>query len=202
MKNSGIYKIQSKIKPERVYIGSAANLEKRWNDHCQGLRKNKHKNPKLQSHYNKYGESDFVFIIIEPCLPPFLTIREQYYIDTIIPWFNICKIAGSPLGLKWSEESKQKVRGNKNHRFGKCPSTETRQKHRESAMGNKYSLGVSPSELTRNKMSESHKRYFETEKGKEEKQRYRLLYKGKTRSDKIKGNIKEGQRLSRIKKSA
>jgi hypothetical protein len=28
-KISGIYKIQSKIKPERIYIGSAVNLQKR-----------------------------------------------------------------------------------------------------------------------------------------------------------------------------
>ncbi len=27
---SGVYKIQSKIKPERIYIGSSVNINSRW----------------------------------------------------------------------------------------------------------------------------------------------------------------------------
>ena len=54
---SGIYKIQSIIKPERCYIGSAVNIQKRWRDHKRELRNNKHSNKKLQNHCNKYGES-------------------------------------------------------------------------------------------------------------------------------------------------
>jgi predicted DNA-binding protein (MmcQ/YjbR family) len=54
----GIYKIQSVIKPERIYIGSAKNIRIRWNIHTSNLKLNRHENKKLQNHYNKYGVND------------------------------------------------------------------------------------------------------------------------------------------------
>lgn len=109
MKISGIYKIQSIINPERTYIGSAIHISKRWKEHLRLLKKGKHHSKKLQSHFDKYGESDLVFIIIEPCLPEFLTIREDTYFKPL-PFFNICPKAGSPLGMRHSEEAKEKNR--------------------------------------------------------------------------------------------
>ena len=106
---SGIYKIQSKIKPEKLYIGSAIQIKSRWALHIADLRKNQHHASKLQNHYNKYGEDDLVFTIIEPCLPPFLVIQEQHYIDKLKPFFNSRKRADSLLGYKWSKESKDKL---------------------------------------------------------------------------------------------
>ena len=47
---SGIYQIQSIIKPEKKYIGSAINIRKRWHIHLCNLRKNKHHSKKLQRH--------------------------------------------------------------------------------------------------------------------------------------------------------
>ena len=54
MKTSGIYRIQSKIKSERIYIGSSVNIQSRWYHHLADLRKNIHGNSKLQNHFNKY----------------------------------------------------------------------------------------------------------------------------------------------------
>lgn len=105
-KISGIYQIQSKMHPDRIYIGSAVGLYQRWWVHLCNLKANKHKNKKLQNHFNKYGEQDLQFIVLEECAKDFLIQREQYYIDTLNPWFNICKIAGSMLGFKFSDESK------------------------------------------------------------------------------------------------
>ena len=109
MKIFGIYKIQSIIKPRRCYVGSSINIKKRWNDHLKRLRNNHHENIKLQRHYNKYGESDFVFIILEPCLPNFLLIREQYYIDKFNPYFNLSKKASGGNYGKLSEKHKRKI---------------------------------------------------------------------------------------------
>jgi group I intron endonuclease len=108
MKISGIYKIESQIKPERIYIGSAIDIQGRWRVHLHSLRNNKHHSKKLQNHYNKYGELDLVFIITEPCLPEFLIIREQHYLDTLTHYFNIQPTAGSPLGVKHSKEDNKK----------------------------------------------------------------------------------------------
>jgi len=67
MKISGIYKIQSKIKPERIYIGSANNIGKRRTNHLHKLRYGIHHAIKLQNHYNKYGVNDLIFETIEEC---------------------------------------------------------------------------------------------------------------------------------------
>lgn len=109
MKILGIYKIQSKIKPHKFYIGSSINVQYRWYKHLELLRSNKHHSRKLQFHYNKYGEDDLVFIVIEPCLPDFLALREQYYLDNLKPFFNCSPSAESPRGIKRSDETKRRM---------------------------------------------------------------------------------------------
>lgn len=105
----GIYKIQSKIKPGRIYIGSSINIHNRWIDHLKELRSKKHHNGRIQNHYNKYGELDLQFSIIVGCDKENLISYEQFYIDSLNPFFNICKTAGSPLGCKQSDETKRKL---------------------------------------------------------------------------------------------
>ncbi len=105
MKLSGIYKISSIIKDFRIYIGSAINIKQRNYLHLSQLRNNKHHSKKLQRHFNKYGEKDLLFEIIEECTVETLINREQYWIDLLNPYFNTAKIAGSTLGVKCSEES-------------------------------------------------------------------------------------------------
>jgi len=135
----GIYKIQSIIKPDRVYIGSAVNFRHRRNIHFRTLRKNKHKNPKLQAHYNKYGGKDLVFSILVVCDIKYITPEggviwlEQFFLDAYKPWFNIAKIAGSSLGVKRSDKTKallSRIKGNKTdeekrkcgeHNIGRIP---------------------------------------------------------------------------------
>lgn len=180
MQKSGIYKITSKIKSDRFYIGSAIDLKQRKRDHFKDLRKNKHGNSRLQNHYNKYGEQDLVFEVIEYVeYKTKLLEREQFYIDSLNPFFNICKVAGSLLGTKRSEETKKKMSlakigkpsSNKNRKlsedhkyklsishFGLKRSDETRRKMSEnSGMKGRVSpkKGLKCSEITRQKMSKS-----------------------------------------------
>jgi len=122
--NTGIYLIQSLIKPYRIYVGSAKNITRRWSKHLQDLRLNKHHSPQMQWHYNKYGEDDLLFSILEPCEAQELTNIEQYYLDKHKPYFNTCKTAGNTLGYKHSDESKKKIS--------------------EAGRGNKYTLGREP----------------------------------------------------------
>jgi group I intron endonuclease len=166
MKMSGIYKIQSKIKPERVYIGSSVNVRNRRHDHFRELRLGIHKNSRLQKHCNKYGLDDLVFSVLIGCDKQNLLAYEQFYIDALKPYFNISPTAGNTLGCKCSEETKRKIsEANK----GKCPSEEARRKmgasHRGShrseetrrkmslaALGNKNAVGTIPSEETKEKI--------------------------------------------------
>ena len=109
-KFSGVYKIQSICKPERVYIGSAVNIRKRWYHHDSNLRLNKHHSPKLQSHYNKYHKEDLEYSILMTCDKKDLIYNEQLFIDQYNPYFNINKKADSRLGMAHTKETKEKLR--------------------------------------------------------------------------------------------
>lgn len=106
----GIYKITC-LKNFKYYIGSSINLDRRKKQHFQSLLNNKHANIKLQRSYNKYGVENFRFDIIELLeTSKNLLKREQFYIDTTKPYFNICKIAGNSLGVIRREKTKEKLR--------------------------------------------------------------------------------------------
>lgn len=61
-----IYKIEN-LCNGKSYIGCSNNAEKRFKQHINLLNKNKHKNPKLQNAWNKYGEKQFTFYIVTEC---------------------------------------------------------------------------------------------------------------------------------------
>lgn len=110
-KSSCIYKISSITKPDIFYIGSAVNFQARKLKHLSSLRRGVHINNYLQNHYLKYGIDDLYFEIVENVInKESLLDREQFYIDTLKPKFNLCKIAGSCLGRNPSKETKEKIR--------------------------------------------------------------------------------------------
>lgn len=82
----GIYKITN-IKTGQMYIGQSSSIEKRWKNHISKLRSNKHHNEFLQNSWNKYGEKNFNFSIIEtfpkdtPFLNDVLNDSEEYFIQ-------------------------------------------------------------------------------------------------------------------------
>jgi len=104
-----IYKISSLIS-DKIYVESAVNFKKRHNRHISDLNLKRHNSPKLQCFVNKHGIECLIFSIIENVEDRELLIeREQFYIDTLKPWFNIRLIANSPKGLKASDETKRKM---------------------------------------------------------------------------------------------
>ena len=106
MKNV-IYKISNNIN-DKIYIGSSKEFNNRINQHRYNLKKGNHHSILLQRHYNKYGIESLVFEIIEKCSFEDLIKREQFYIDSLEPFFNIRRTAESNFGLKRSDESKLK----------------------------------------------------------------------------------------------
>lgn len=75
----GIYKITN-IKNNKVYIGQSVNIEKRWREHIYAFRRGDHTNVYFQRAWNKYGEENFIFEIIEECLIENLNDKESFYI--------------------------------------------------------------------------------------------------------------------------
>ncbi len=83
-KESGIYQIRNIING-KIYIGKSINLNNRKSQHFLSLRKNIHKNFKLQGSVNKHGINNFVFEILEICKD--IDTKEINYINK----FNTCK---------------------------------------------------------------------------------------------------------------
>lgn len=140
MKISGIYQVQSKVKPERIYIGSTKNIYLRWNEHLRRLKKGDHHSKKLQSHFNKYSIADLSFSILLACDKEDLIKTEQYFIDAYNPWFNCCPIAGSQLGIKRSPETNKKHSDILKGRILYKQTDESKQKNKESQMGHIVTL--------------------------------------------------------------
>lgn len=156
---TGIYKISSKIKPERIYIGSAVNTKNRKSVHFSTLKDNSHYNQKLQRHVNKYRINDLKFEILEVVMfKEDLIMREQFYLDKLNPYFNICKVAGSCLGKKVTSKTKEKMRLNHKGMKGKKHSTDTKRKISQVTQKRERHpmLGKEHSEETKKKISISY----------------------------------------------
>lgn len=109
--NSGIYRITC-LANLKIYIGSTSNFERRFKTHKTTLRNNKHRNPHLQSSFNKYGEAAFNYEIVEFCDESSLKAVEQLWIDKTECYlreigFNNCRLSDRPLGYKHTEASKK-----------------------------------------------------------------------------------------------
>lgn len=109
----GIYKITNLVNG-KFYIGSSLNIKNRWNTHIKKLNNGNHENQYLLNAFNKYGVENFKFERIENVKDKSrLLEREQFYLDSLNPFgdngYNICRIAGSHLGMKRSEETKKKM---------------------------------------------------------------------------------------------
>lgn len=96
---TGVYKIQSILYPDRIYIGSTLDFTARVKQHLDLLARGKHYNKRLQSHYNKYGKDDLKFEIIEEhpmcefssmrySITYGLKQKEHRHVSSLQPFFN------------------------------------------------------------------------------------------------------------------
>ena len=165
-----IYKIENLLTSD-CYIGSTNNYSRRSKRHFEDLKSNKHHSIKLQRAVNKYSIENFRIYILESfefVSKEHTLQREQYYIDTVNPKYNVCLIAGSQLGSKRDNEFKKKcsermlgkVAWNKGLKMGE-QSEETKLKRANSNRGKKRS------EESKKLMSEKAKGRIFTEEHKE-----------------------------------
>lgn len=103
---SGVYVITNLVNG-KFYIGSSVGINTRWWNHLVDLRNGTHENPHLQNSFNKYGEENFAFSIIEEVefdeedkVASVRLVREleQIYLDYYQPFdgkigYNLSRIA-------------------------------------------------------------------------------------------------------------
>lgn len=102
-KISGIYKIKIN---DKIYIGSAINIKHRLKTHLGTLKTKTHHNRTMQNLFNKYGENEIYFEIVEQCDPTCRIEREKYFIDTLKPYINHIL---DPITLERDEVYKQRI---------------------------------------------------------------------------------------------
>jgi len=107
----GIYAIVH-VASGRRYVGSAVNIKRRVTRHVGLLTAASHVNPHLQGAWNLYGADGFSFTTLELCAVDELIQREQHHIDARAD-FNLCRVAGSSLGVKRSAATIEKMRATK-----------------------------------------------------------------------------------------
>lgn len=132
--NCGIYEIRN-ILNDNLYIGSSVNLKSRKYAHFNDLKKDKHHCSHLQKAYNKikkeYGEKNVLGYFEFRILKYIEKIKNKKLLkEELLKWenlelnkykkedgninhtkcYNILPYAGSLLGSKRSEETKQKIR--------------------------------------------------------------------------------------------
>ena len=161
MKTAGIYRID--LGNNNFYIGSAVNLTSREQQHRNRLKRGVHHNIFVQNCWNKYGV--FGFTVLEECAKDDLLLREQFYIDQHRDnpkMTNICLVAGSPLGIKHSDETRARMSA---VQMGRVHSDESRANQSAAQMGHGFSderranmsaaqkLRIPPSAETRIKLS-------------------------------------------------
>ncbi len=114
MKEMGVYQIKN-IENGKVYIGSSVDIQKRWREHRSHLSNNDHHSLHLQRAWNKYGEENFEFEVIEYVeIFEELRIREQHYMDLTKCYqrkngYNTSHSAFGRAGVKHSDETKKKM---------------------------------------------------------------------------------------------
>lgn len=108
---SGIYLILS-FCDYKVYVGQSKDIGNRFQAHKYKLKHNKHHNKHLQSAYNKYGVSNFIFQIIEECPEEIRDEREKFWIDelkSINKQFGYNREHGGSLNKTPSKETRRKM---------------------------------------------------------------------------------------------
>lgn len=139
----GIYGIKNTIN-NNIYIGKTAqNFLRRYWHHKWKLNNGSHDNRHLQNSWNKYGEENFIYFVIDVVNDErYLNYLEKYYIRYYRAkkcCFNISDGGDGKSGQPMSNSAKEIIgKKNRQHMLGKKHSKETKTKMSEARTGKYY----------------------------------------------------------------
>jgi group I intron endonuclease len=150
----GIYKITSPT--NKVYIGSSVNIDKRWRSYKRLSCKTQ---VKLYNSLKKYGHEAHTFEILEECNFDELYRRERYYGEKFNSigdnGLNLVLPSDGEVKAKYSDETRiklsQLLKGERNPMYGKTKEL------------NSF-YGKTHTEESKQKLSKSIKKYYESNK--------------------------------------
>jgi group I intron endonuclease len=120
-----VYKITNLVNG-KIYIGKTSDADERWEKHLKIARNKEDKAYQyLHKSINKYGEDNFKVEVLDNGLTEKIAFeREEFWIRTFDSQndnigMNLTAGGEGATGLKWTEVSRDKIRGENNHNFGK-----------------------------------------------------------------------------------
>jgi group I intron endonuclease len=132
--NFCVYKITNLVNG-KIYIGKTSDVNKRWKKHIEIAKSQEEKAYQyLHKSINKYGIENFIIEEIENNLTEQESFnREIFWIKTMEAknsnvGMNLTNGGEGASGLKWSNESRNKISGDNNHNFGKPLKEEVKDK--------------------------------------------------------------------------
>nr|QWC53700.1 GIY-YIG endonuclease [Rhizoctonia solani] len=105
---SGIY-CWINILNGKYYIGSAVDLGNRFNDYFQDSYYKSRSNTLIVRSILKYGIGNFALVILDFVDKDDLLSREDHFIQTLNPEYNILQNAGNSMGYNHTPESIEKI---------------------------------------------------------------------------------------------
>jgi group I intron endonuclease len=108
-KKAGVYRWINN-ETDHIYIGSSINFSNRLRLYYNYDFISDKSKSMINNALVKHGYSKFSLEILEYCDASLVLEREQHYLDTLNPKYNILKTAGNLIGFKHSEDFKKSER--------------------------------------------------------------------------------------------
>ncbi|AMR46825.1 GIY-YIG nuclease family protein [Bacillus subtilis] len=203
---SGIYKIEQ-ISTGLIYVGKTKmKFIKRYWHHTWKLKNNSHCNRHLQNNWNKYGENDFQFHVLQTVDPNSdMNELETHYINELgayLNGFNMTTGGEGKSNCKMSDSTK-KIIGEKNriNNIGRKLSDETKAKMSKARIGRK----LSPQHKEKLLQSRMNKRHSPESRLKMRQSHLGSKNKSskinETKAHEIKVRLINGEKMSEVSKS-
>ena len=199
----------------RCYVGHTTQKPfDRLYGHLKDLVGGTHLSTFMQNVWNKYGNGEFEFELLEFCLIENRLDREQFWIDTLNSVFNIAKVAGSTYGTKRTFEDRQKF-SEIQKRAGNVKkylhTDAARKRHREVVSSIEYREKMSKvmkgrvvTEETRKRMSAARQQLLATgwrlQVSEFSRQQTSKRFKGKKKTPEHQAKINAGLRAAAVRK--